>query len=47
MLNQQNGENDHRKFIMIDLHERILTTRRGWTRNLLMLENTFEKQAKK
>ena len=34
-LNQLKGENDHRKYFMINLHERMLPTRQGQTRNLL------------
>ena len=29
-LNERKGENDHRKFFMINLHERILTTQQGY-----------------
>ena len=35
-LNQRKGENDRRKYFMINLHERILLIRRGRTRNLLI-----------
>ena len=36
-LNQRKGENDHRKYFMINLHVRMLpTSAGGWTRNLLV-----------
>ena len=35
-LNQWKGENDHRKYFMINLKERMLPARRGWICNLLI-----------
>ena len=40
-LNQQKGENDHRKYFMINFHKRILPKPgRDWTRNLMITRRT-------
>ena len=40
-LNQRKGENDRRKYFMINLHERMLPTSTGdWTRDLLVSSRT-------
>ena len=39
-LNQRKGENDRRKYFMINLHERMLPPSRGRTRDLLVSSRT-------
>ena len=39
-LNQRKGENDRRKYFMINLHERMLPTQRGSNCNLLITSRT-------